>query len=320
MISSSRANYLDAPVARGLPTCNKHQTPSKRVNIVIWGHKIMKTFVLGVGAQKAGTTWLHNYLSTRTDADFGIVKEYHIFDAITLPSSRAFHRKAREQARKMLGQGYKSWRDSSVLTRLAFMSNPQLYYAFFADLLNDKNIQMTGDITPSYNGLSAATLTEIKENFNRRGIRVVPVFLMRDPVNRLQSSVQMAFREKGIQPTLDQELAAMDQAHMKKIDSNRVNYAHTVGVLDEVFGDDIFYNFYENLFQDDTITSLCNFLNIPHAPGNFDLRVNVSKTKNVIDAADTARFAAGYQQVYDFCAKRFGANVPQKWHSPTVSL
>ena len=40
------------------------------------------TFVLGVGAQKAGTSWLHHQLASRADTDFGFLKEYHVFDVI----------------------------------------------------------------------------------------------------------------------------------------------------------------------------------------------------------------------------------------------
>jgi hypothetical protein len=43
------------------------------------------TFVLGIGAQKAGSSWLHAQLNRRRDAEFGFLKEYHIHDARTLP-------------------------------------------------------------------------------------------------------------------------------------------------------------------------------------------------------------------------------------------
>ena len=44
-------------------------------------------FLLGIGAQKAGTTWLHAQLNRRRDADFGFLKEYHVHDALTLPAA-----------------------------------------------------------------------------------------------------------------------------------------------------------------------------------------------------------------------------------------
>ena len=44
-------------------------------------------FLLGLGAQKAGTSWLHAQLNRRRDADFGFLKEYHIHDALPLPAA-----------------------------------------------------------------------------------------------------------------------------------------------------------------------------------------------------------------------------------------
>ncbi|MDA7431157.1 hypothetical protein N8463_01720 [Synechococcus sp. AH-601-P06] len=45
------------------------------------------TFVLGLGAQTAGSSWLHAQLNRRRDANFGFLKEYHIHDARTLPEA-----------------------------------------------------------------------------------------------------------------------------------------------------------------------------------------------------------------------------------------
>ena len=48
-----------------------------------------KIFILGVGAQKAGTTWLHSQLSTNNSIDFGFRKEYHVFDTIEKEKKRS---------------------------------------------------------------------------------------------------------------------------------------------------------------------------------------------------------------------------------------
>lgn len=45
-----------------------------------------KTFVLGLGHQKCGTTWLYHYLSQSRRFKGGIKKEYHIWDALDVPS------------------------------------------------------------------------------------------------------------------------------------------------------------------------------------------------------------------------------------------
>ena len=50
----------------------------------------VRTFVLGVGAQKAGTTWLHSYIASNATAHMGFTKEYHIWDAVHSPLCKNF--------------------------------------------------------------------------------------------------------------------------------------------------------------------------------------------------------------------------------------
>ncbi len=41
-----------------------------------------KIFILGVGCQKGGTTWLYHQFAKHSSIDMGDVKEYHVFDAL----------------------------------------------------------------------------------------------------------------------------------------------------------------------------------------------------------------------------------------------
>ena len=45
----------------------------------------MKTFILGVGAQKCGTTWLYEQLKADKVVNMGFRKEYHVLDSIENP-------------------------------------------------------------------------------------------------------------------------------------------------------------------------------------------------------------------------------------------
>ena len=44
----------------------------------------MKTFILGIGAQRCGTTWFYEYLSQYENFNGGFAKEYHIWDALDI--------------------------------------------------------------------------------------------------------------------------------------------------------------------------------------------------------------------------------------------
>jgi hypothetical protein len=47
---------------------------------------VTKTFLLGVGCQKGGTTWLYRYLTRSPQFVPGYRKEYHLFDSLYLES------------------------------------------------------------------------------------------------------------------------------------------------------------------------------------------------------------------------------------------
>ena len=116
-------------------------------------------FLLGVGAQKAGTSWLHQQLGARLDTDFGFLKEYHIFDALYHPEYACFKPKQPKPWK------WRTWQ------RNRFINNPDRYFDYFAKKLSRKKICLTGDITPSYACLTAKTYQLIRNSFNCDGWR-----------------------------------------------------------------------------------------------------------------------------------------------------
>src|SRR5262245_149682 len=64
-----------------------------------------KTLVLGIGAQKTGTTWLHRYLSRRPEIYIAPIKERHYFDGKYRPDicgamERRFAKRLDDKAEK----------------------------------------------------------------------------------------------------------------------------------------------------------------------------------------------------------------------------
>ena len=173
------------------------------------------TFVLGLGAQKAGSSWLHAQLNSRRDADFGFLKEYHIHDARTLPEAGFSNRRKRSLIKP------RTWR------RQRFIAQPERYYDYFASLLRRPGIQLTGDITPSYSALSVGTLKDIKANFEQRQIGLRPVFLMRDPIERIISSQRMQLRKQN-QLNQEAEVEALRKLCVEQPErvTLRSNYGH----------------------------------------------------------------------------------------------
>ena len=240
-------------------------------------------FLLGVGAQKAGTSWLHQQLHKRPDADFGFLKEYHVHDALHVPELERFR-----QLHVRLGQP-RSWIKPRSWRRQRFLSQPNRYYDYFAWLLQrprlgGRRVHLTGDITPSYALLDAEVLLGIRDNFIARNIGVRPVFLMRDPIERFISSRRMKLRKQGLRDAAA-ETDALRKAvsKLRQCQTLRSNYATTLEALEASFGlDHCFINTFESLFNPDTYGSLCRFLEIPFQEPDWQRKVNVSATDNPI--------------------------------------
>ena len=237
-------------------------------------------FLLGVGAQKAGTSWLHQQLQARDDTDFGVLKEYHVHDARTVPALARFRRLEMSLSRP------RSWVQPRSWMRQLFIRQPDLYYDYFAWLLhrprrNRHQVRLTGDITPSYAALSADTFRSIQAEFQQRGMAVKPVFLMRDPIERLISSQRMKQRKLG-QRDAASEIAALRRRVQKGL-GLRSGYGRTLNNLNESFGlEHCYLGLYETLFQRKSYAELCEFLNLPYAEPAWHQRVNVSATSTVV--------------------------------------
>ncbi len=253
-------------------------------------------FLLGVGAQKAGTSWLHQQLHQRSDADFGFLKEYHIHDALTIPKLERF-RHLNVQLTKP-----RSWLQPRSWRRQRFFSDPRRYYNYFAWLLRrprrpNRTVCLTGDITPSYAVLSADTFRGIHNQFQQRGIPVRPVFLLRDPIERIISSQRMKLRKQGQRDAATEVASLRKRVH--KGQGLRSNYSQTLVALDQAFGlEHCFIGLFETLFQQDNYAALCKYLEITYQEPDWQQKVNASATTNLIP--DDLLAELGQQQAADF--------------------
>lgn len=273
-----------------------------------------KTFLLGVGCQKGGTTWLHDYLQRSDETDLGFLKEYHVFDALDLPSSKAFRQRVQANARKALKTpGMPSEKRSKILLRLQFLLDSGSYFDYFHYLLlRDPRVRLTADITPAYAGLSVERLAHIRDGFAMRGVPVKVIFLMRDPFERVWSAVRMSFRKHREKDPDAKILKKSEEERLLEIYTKspqvlRTRYDRTMECIEQVFPpENIHYEFYESLFTEAAVSRICNFLEIETVPADFGKFVNASpKTANVSERAKD-EVMQYYRSVYDAVAARFG--------------
>jgi len=251
-----------------------------------------KIFLLGVGAQKAGTTWLHSQLSHNSNIDFGFRKEYHVFDAFGDQKNAKIKRRLVRhvlEKKKNKSLGINANQKCFYLKLLSFLDNTQNYFDYF-DYLYLKNdaVELVGDITPSYALLESNIFEHIKSELEKRDFEVKLVFLMRDPYERIWSNYRMGKRNnslKGINMTEEDE-EGLRMSYQNSGIKRRTEYQRTVEELEKVFSPkNIHYGFYENLFTEEGYGALSSFLGIDLLKPDFDYEVNVSpKTKDISES------------------------------------
>ena len=245
-------------------------------------------FLLGVGAQKAGTSWLHEQLNRRPDVNFGFCKEYHFFDALTL---KPFQRYRPNHAPPWR---WRTWR------RERFFQKNNRYFDYFAGLLNRGKCRVSGDITPSYACLSATTMKWIRDEFQQRNIRTCSVFIMRDPIERLLSQQRMQLRKKGkLNPQAEGHAFTKLAEKLEQSPSLRSDYLGTLKSLHTAFeSKNIHLMLFEELFQPECHKRFCQQLNIPFHPLDWNKKVNASFSETTIPESILARIGKTQTETY----------------------
>ena len=117
-----------------------------------------KIFLLGVGAQRSGTTWFADSLKTCTGYAHGMQKGYHAFD--TEPH------------------------------RYAAFPDIDTYFTYWSCLAHaNPEYKLFSDICPSYCTMDTYMLSFIQQELKERGFHLKVGFLLRDPILRARSSL-----------------------------------------------------------------------------------------------------------------------------------
>ena len=267
----------------------------------------MKTFLLGTGCQKGGTSWLFHYLKASPQYVSGFRKEYHVFDALDIPEQAYRRDEVIEQAAAAVARGREGGPVNAQVLHLASMyANPRFYYDYFAGLLLTRpQARVTADLTPAYGMLPAARLSEIRSEFAARGVRTVSVFLMRDPVDRVLSQVRMQVRRKAdrFEDPIEQVLL---RRHTRAEYALRTQYHHTIAALDEAFEPgEVHYGFFEDFFDEERVREICALVGIDFHPPSFDVRRNASPPAVGVSEEVLRTVAEHYRPVYEAVAARF---------------
>ena len=283
-----------------------------------------KVFLLGVGCQKGGTTWLYDYLKHSPVVNLGFAKEYHVFDALHVESCKAFIDEKLTVLNQLIykNEVISDREHPHLLKALEFYKNPESYFDYF-DYLHQTSsgVEVVGDITPSYSALSSEVFADIKQKLEAKGFTIKVVFLMRDPFERIWSQIRMGRRNDLISNQQHKPINTEESALAKYYKENyvqiRSHYEKTISNLEAVFDTkDIHYEFFECLFKEESITKIEDFLGVPHQ--NPDLSFKSNSSPKTIDVSEPlkAEVVDYYRDTYEFCMDRFGsAFIKEIWPS-----
>ncbi len=247
-----------------------------------------KIFLLGVGAQKAGTTWLHRTLRASDTVNFGIAKEYHIWDVLYTDQF---------QELRPSGEPPPPHPDRDRIRDL--MRREPGYYAEYFNRILASGVRLTGDITPAYSALSAEDFIKVRSQLAAIDAKIRVVFLMRDPFERCWSAIRMIKQVKRITEPDESLLLAK---YTTKDFSMRTRYDRTIQNLREVFSEtELYFGLYETLREESQLRRLSEFLgvnidrSIVHTLHNSSPKIEKisSETRKVVQSF--------YSEVYDYC-------------------
>ena len=277
-----------------------------------------KNFILCVGCQKGGTTWLSTQLRNHRNVDLGFRKEYHLFDSLYLEGEDRLKKKLIDNFSTCDLKATKSLKLANLKTHLSFFGDPQKYFEYFDQLYRNGNgnIHLVGDITPAYSGLPKEAFEFIKTGLEERGFKVKVVFIVRDPLERCWSSIRMEHRLKtknNPKYKIKDDSLAIASSYSNSNHEIRTRYEKTIKNLESVFhSENIFYAVFEKFFNKKSMLDLGNFLELKDFSPKIDEKINYTIKKEGKIKEDVARKLVNYySETYYFCDSRF--DVKELW-------
>ncbi len=271
-----------------------------------------KTMFIGIGAQKTGTTWLADYLSSHEQVCFSPIKELHYFNTkyLNVNFDKIFIKKLHQCVLNIATSTDKLRikKAQLLLKRLEMHNNDKAYMQYFNDLINSEKV--FGEITPAYSMLDSNGFKAIREIHPK----VKFIFMMRNPIDRFWSQLRYKtiINDKSFQPLASFEEKLADEQFLKRTD-----YKRTIeSLISVVDNKDILYLFYEDLFSkekgEETVRKVTDFLEIDYVEPDFGKSINVSKPIK-LDAhlKELALDKFGY--IIEFVDQFFDGDIPKNW-------
>lgn len=273
-----------------------------------------QTLAICIGAQRAGTTWLADYLRAHPEVHLSPIKEVHYFDARYAPKwCRRYEEDMlaelqRETAALTLQSSADPARNQklgAILLRLRMVTDPPAYMRFMS--WGSAGRRVLVDVTPDYAMVGEDGFRAMRDMHD--DVRLL--FRMRNPADRLWSAMRF---NRTHNPAFDIEekferLIAREDFRLLS------DYGRTIRAATTVFGPErVHVEFYEHAFSQPAVASVCRFLDIEPAPADLARRSNASRPASMPEER-RAEAVRAYAHVYREIERLFPERLPQNWRS-----
>jgi hypothetical protein len=274
---------------------------------------------LGIGAQKAGTTWLSRNLQLHPQIWIPPVKEIHYFDELfhepangvlrlskRLLSRRTVYRRWRKQVRDSMRLHLVE--DLSVQNLARDLQCHMRPYndAWYASMFEPSNEKKTGEITPAYSVLDRDTISHVHRLMPEAKI----IFMMRNPIERPWSQTVMRLDNVSKYRIGLTKERKIHRSLTRQSSRARTEYLRTLKNWETFYPEEqIFVGFLEDVgfFPKELLRSLHGFLGVDPSfiPPGVERKVD-SRSKGEMPTRFAVYLAQSYYEQLKELDKCFG--------------
>jgi hypothetical protein len=287
-----------------------------------------KTLFYVIGAQKAGTTWLADFMRQHPEIATPAWKEHNYWNMVEgqPDPGRLLMRQAElrendnlwRQLTRDVGLSWGAKKQRAITNALRAAESPRSPHTAYADVLFALARQKTkavGEICPQYALLRSETFGQM----NQMSQNARFVYILRDPVERLISGARHFLSKARDRNSLTTEALTNSVLSIvsdpESLGQANSRYDHVIDRLEAaVPSTQVAYFFYETFFQQAEIDRLCIFLGVTPKTAQTEKKVHLGAKKDInVDASVRAEAARCLAPVYSAMRAKFGDAVPDQW-------
>ncbi|MDU8945870.1 sulfotransferase [Ovoidimarina sediminis] len=256
--------------------------------------------LFGMGAAKAGSSWLYQWLQRHPECHFRAVKELHYFDTFDLGSPSAKVKALTQQADRARANSAQLHVQSAISELRDLFRQPENVLSYIDYLEKGAgDARVVGDITPAYALLSRNRLRHMAMIEGSMFL-----YLLRDPVDRLWSHIRMIAGRQSPRGIVTAEaaealLSSALAGHEPAIVARGDYHMTLTNLLEAVPEQQRLVLFYEELIEGPAAHRICDFLGIE--------RQTPPQERTIMLGADLKRTDEQHARMRDFLQPQYDA-------------